>query len=142
MTSSSSTTGRSTLEVLLPTAGGYSSDLSAEVARALRDTLDAEVSILYVASEGREAGREFIGEWAADHDLDDAELLVETGDVEAAIEDAAADRTTVVIGATGEGLLSRIVRGSLTLSVLQTLDVPVVLAERPRSRSLRERLFG
>jgi nucleotide-binding universal stress UspA family protein len=129
-------------EVLLPTAGGYSSDLSAEVARALRDALDAEVSILYVASEGREAGREFIEEWAADQDLDDAELLVETGDVGAAIEEAAADRTMVVIGATGKGLLSRIVRGSLTLSVLETLDVPVVLAERPRSRSLRERLFG
>jgi hypothetical protein len=39
-------------------------------------------------------------------------------------------------------LLSRIVGGSLTLSVLDDLDTTVLLAERPRARSLRERLFG
>ncbi|WP_121820860.1 amino acid permease [Halostella salina] len=130
--------------VLLPTAGGYSSDLSAELARALRDAVDAEVSVLYVAGEDESeaAGREFLGEWAADHGLADAELLVESGDVETAIRDAAADQSLVVIGATEEGLLSRVVRGSLTLSVLENIDASVLLAERPHSRSLRERLFG
>ncbi|WP_135821888.1 amino acid permease [Halostella litorea] len=130
--------------ILLPTAGGYSSDLSAELARALRDAVDAEVSVLYVAEddESEAAAREFVGGWAADHGLDDAELLVETGDVETAIRDAAADRSLVVVGATEEGLLSRVVRGSLTLSVLENLDASVLLAERPHSRSLRERLFG
>ncbi|MFT4882693.1 MAG: amino acid transporter/nucleotide-binding universal stress UspA family protein [Natronomonas sp.] len=130
-------------KVLLPTAGGYSSDLSAEVARALRDTLDSEVSVLYVADEGKKAqGHEFIGEWASDHGLDDAEILVETGDIEDAIEAAAESRTLVLIGATEKGLLSRIVSGSLAFSVLEDLDTSVLLAERPSSRSLRERLFG
>ncbi|SEO39432.1 Amino acid transporter [Halogranum amylolyticum] len=130
-------------DVLLPTAGGYSSDLSAEVARALRDTVDADVSVLYVAGdEGEAAGRQFLAEWAADHGLDDATLLVDVGDVETAIEEAAAGRTLVVVGATETGLLSRVVGGSLTLSVLERLETSVLLAERPSSRSLRERLFG
>ena len=62
--------------------------------------------------------------------------------MEAAIRDAAAERSLVVIGATEEGLLSRVVRGSLALSVLENIDASVLLAERPHSRSLRERLFG
>ncbi|MFW5938866.1 MAG: amino acid permease [Halolamina sp.] len=127
--------------VLLPTAGGYSSDLSAAVARALRDTLDSEVSVLYVADDERE-GREFVTDWAADHGLEDAELLVETGDVEAAIEGAAADHSLVIVGATEKGLLARLVRGSLSLAVLEELDSSVLLAERPTARSLKERLLG
>ena len=130
-------------KVLLPTAGGYSSTLSADVARALRDTLDADVSVLYVADDGdTEAGREFITEWAINQGLEDAEMLVETGDVESAIERAATDRTLVVVGATGRGLLARIVGGSLTFSVLEELDTSVLMAERPEDRSLLERLFG
>jgi len=74
--------------------------------------------------------------------LDDVELLVETGDVETAIGAAAADRSLVLVGATERGLLSRLVGGSLTLSVLDDLDASVLLAERPRPRSLRERLLG
>jgi hypothetical protein len=80
--------------------------------------------------------------WLADHELSDADLLVETGDVETAIGDAAADRSLVIVGATERGLLSRIVGGSLNLSVLDDLDTAVLLAERPHERSLWERLFG
>jgi nucleotide-binding universal stress UspA family protein len=128
--------------VLVPTAGGYSSELSAAVARALRETAGAEVTLLYVAEDGDAAGgRAFLTEWAADHGLGDAELLVETGDVETAIEAAATDHTLVVVGATERGLLSRVVGGSLALSVLEDIETPVLLAERPTSRSLRERLF-
>jgi amino acid transporter/nucleotide-binding universal stress UspA family protein len=128
-------------EILLPTAGGYSSNLSAEVARALRETVGANVSVLHVADD-LAAGREFMEGWLADHELSDADLLVETGDVETAIGDAAADRSLVIVGATERGLLSRIVGGSLNLSVLDDLDTAVLLAERPHERSLWERLFG
>ena len=128
-------------EVLLPTAGGHSSELSAEVARALQRTVDADVSVLHVA-EDPTAGRAFIEGWVDDHGLDDVELLVETGDVETAIGNAATGRTLVIVGATERGLLSRIVGGSLTLSVLDDLDTTVLLAERPHARSVRERLFG
>jgi nucleotide-binding universal stress UspA family protein len=128
-------------EILLPTAGGHSSDLSAAVARALQETTDARVSVLHVADDVA-SGRAFLEEWVADHGLTGVELLVETGDVEAAIGDAATDKSLVLVGATERGLVSRIVGGSLTLSVLDDLDTTVLLAERPRTRSIRERLFG
>ncbi|ELZ95114.1 cationic amino acid transporter [Haloferax mucosum ATCC BAA-1512] len=128
-------------EILLPTAGGYSSGLSAEVARALQETTDARISVLHVADEAT-TGRAFLEQWVAEHELDGVELLVETGDVETAIREAAAGKSLVLVGATESGLLSRLVGGSLTLSVLNDLDTDVLLAERPRERSLRERLFG
>jgi amino acid transporter/nucleotide-binding universal stress UspA family protein len=127
--------------VLLPTAGGHSSDLSAAVARALQATADARVTVLHVADDEAE-GRAFLDEWVSEHGLEDVEVVVETGDVETAIGEAAAEKSLVLVGATERGLVSRIVRGSLTLSVLEDLDTAVVLAERPRKRSLRERLFG
>lgn len=130
-------------DVVVPTAGGGSSDLSAEVALALHETIDAKVSLLHVADEGEEEeGREFLREWADSHQLSDAELHVETGDVESAIERFSADHGLVIIGATERGLLSRIVQGSLVFDVIEDLDTPMLLAERPSSRSLRDRLFG
>jgi len=130
-------------DVLVPTAGGLSSDLSAEVASALQETVDAAVSLLHVVdSGGEESGREFMREWAAEHDLSTADIHIETGDVEETIERVGRDYSLVIVGATERGLLSRIVRGSLVFDVIETLDTPVLLTERPSSRSLRERLFG
>ena len=130
-------------DVLVSTAGGPSSDLSAEVARALREAVGADVSLLHVVDEGDEAsGREFLADWAARHGLDDADRRVETGDVGRAIERVGAGYDLVIVGATERGLLSRVVRGSLASAAVERLDAPVLLAERPSSRSLRERLFG
>ncbi|MFB6293479.1 MAG: universal stress protein, partial [Halonotius sp.] len=131
-------------DVLVPTAGGYSSDLSAEVAEVLLEQ-GSDVSLLYAVDDEseREAGEAFLGEWAADRGIDDANRIVDTGgDVEAAIARHAADRSMVIIGATREGLLSRLVRGSLAFEVLNDVDSTVLLAERPQQRSLVERLFG
>ncbi|QKG94106.1 universal stress protein [Halorubrum salinarum] len=130
-------------DVLVPTAGGPSSDLSAEVALALREAVGAEVSLLHVVEESDEAaGREFLADWAEGHGLGDADLRVETGDVEAAIGRVGEGYDLVIVGATERGLLSRIVRGSLALAAVEALDTPVLLAERPTPRSLRDRLFG
>lgn len=127
--------------VLVPTAGGPDSDLSASVARMLRTEHGSEVTLLHVADD-EVSGRAFLEEWAADQDLEDAMLRVETGEVEAAIGSAAADASLVVIGATERGLLSRLVRGSLAMDVVEEIDCSVLLAERPHARTLRERLFG
>jgi hypothetical protein len=52
-------------DVLVPTAGGPSSDLSAEVACALRETLNVDVSLLHVTDPGGEMeGEAFLREWA------------------------------------------------------------------------------
>lgn len=127
--------------ILVPTAGGPSSDLAAEVAKLLQDEYESQITLLHVADD-RETGQQFLEEWATARGLEDVELLVKSGSVENAIEQAAEGCSMVIIGATGRGLLSRVVRGSSVVGAAEDADCSVVLAERPTRRSLRERLFG
>lgn len=132
--------------VLVPIAAASpNADLSAEITQYLQDHGDAEISLLHVVDdeEQRAAGKEFLAEWAAEHDLDTTELLINTsGDVKSAIEREAQDRTLVIIGATERGLLSRLLQGSVASDVVNTIGCSVLLAERPPSRSIRERVLG
>ncbi|KTG09478.1 amino acid transporter [Haloprofundus marisrubri] len=127
--------------ILVPTAGGPDSDLSAAIAKLLRAEYGSTVTLLHVADDESE-GREFLEGWADNHGLGDAELVVESGDVEAAIESHARDATMLVVGATERGLLSRLFTDSLVLNVVEDVDCSVLLAEKKRKRTLRERLFG
>jgi amino acid transporter/nucleotide-binding universal stress UspA family protein len=131
--------------ILLPTAGGPDSDLSAEVARTLRSATGSEIHLLHVVDDPseREAGERFLADWAAEHGFGDAVLTVDdSGDVEGAIAREAADKSLVLVGATERGLLARLVSRSLVFDVVDELDCSVLLAERPTERSLRDRLFG
>ncbi|WP_226043183.1 formate/nitrite transporter family protein [Natrinema sp. DC36] len=133
-----------TSRILLPTAGGPDSELSAEVARTLRSAGGSEVTLLHVTDEGqREAGETFLAEWADDHDLSGAEIVVDnSGDVERAIAREAEDHTLVLLGATERGFLTRLVSESVHPTVVSDVDCSVLLAERPGNRDLFERLFG
>jgi amino acid transporter/nucleotide-binding universal stress UspA family protein len=128
-------------QILVPTAGGPSSDLSAEVARTLQQEYGSAVTLLHVASD-RAEGEEFLSSWAEEHGLSDAKIQIETGDVDDAITTAAGECSLVIVGATGRGLLPRLMQGSSILHAVEEIECSVLLAERPSRRSLRERLFG
>ena len=130
--------------MLVPTAGGPASDLSADIARGLCEATGGEITLLHVADPGQqEAGEAFLSEWAEGHDLADADRVVDdSGDIEGAIERAARDHTMVMLGATEQGILARLVTDSLHLNVVDDVDGTVLLTERETDRSLTERLFG
>ena len=127
--------------VLLPTAGGPNADLSAAIAKVLQSEFGSEVTLFHAADD-REEAREFLEQWAIDHDLEDADLRPEVGPVEPAIASAAGDATLLVIGAAGRGVISRLASGSLVLDVLEDVDCSVLIAEKKHETTLRERIFG
>lgn len=128
-------------DILVATAGGPSSELSGEIASLLAAEFDSELTLLNVA-EDQATGDAFLEEWAAGHDMDDVELVVETGDVESAIERHAATHSMLILGASETGLLRRLVRGSVASHIATDVDCTVLLAERPASRGILDRLIG
>lgn len=131
--------------ILLPTAGGPDSDLGADVAKAFQNVLDADLTIMHIVEEEDASvqGMGFLADWADSHGIENAELRVETGgDVEGNIESAMEDHTMLILGATREGLISRLLTGSLVFDIVDEVDSSVILAERPSKRSLIERLIG
>ena len=131
--------------VVLPVVDNPHAELNAMVARALRDELATEITLLHVVDnpERLDRGEQFLANWAVDNDLEDANRIVDdTGVVEDAIERVARRHSLVLIGATERGLLPRLIKDSLHFDVITEVDRTVVLAERPTKRSLRQRLFG
>jgi nucleotide-binding universal stress UspA family protein len=137
--------GLDTSKILLPTVGGPNSGLSAEIVTALADGGGTEVTVLHVvdSEDEREAGERFLADWTADHGLVDAEQVVEVSDdVEETIEAKMEEHTLLFVGASEQGLLSRLVRNTLHFDLINETEDSVVIAERATQRSLWRRLFG
>jgi len=130
--------------VLVPTRGGPASDVSAAVARLLRDEFGAAITLQHVTAEaGEQTAERELAEWADAHGLGDAARVVDVRDsVDEAIAARARDHTLLILGASEAGLLSRLTRDLGPLEVVEKVDVSVLLAEKARDRSLTERLFG
>ena len=131
--------------ILVPVADNEHADLNARVARALRETAHSEITLLRVAPgpDGREEAREFLETWASEHDLEGATIEVDdSGDVEGGIAARFDDHTMLLVGATEQGLLSRLLTDSLHFGDITEFDGSIVLAEAATARSLRRRLFG
>lgn len=129
--------------VLLPVVDNPHAELNAQIAKALQSVHDSSITLLSVArTEGeRERATEDLRNWAIDHGLEDGSQVVETGDVEAAIERGAQDHSMILIGATEQGLLSRTVSETLHYDIISETGRTVLMAERPTDRSFLERLF-
>jgi nucleotide-binding universal stress UspA family protein len=130
--------------VLVPTRGGPASEVSAAVARLLRDEFGATITLQHVTTEpDSRAAQGELAEWADAHGLDDATQVVDVRDsVDEAIAARAEDHTLLILGASEAGLLSRLTGDLGPLEVVERVDVSVLLAEKARDRSLEERLFG
>ena len=130
--------------ILVPVARSPHAELGAEIAAGLRTTAGSEVTLLHVVDDPaeRDAGEQFLADWAAERGLGDAELVVDdSGDIDGAIARAARDHTLLVIGATERGLLERLVTESLHLDVVEDTDCSVLLAERATGRGFLHRIL-
>ena len=131
--------------VLVPTRGGPASEVSAQVARVLRDAFGAEITLYNVAptEADRAAHEEHLARWAEVHDLPDAARVVDVADdIGAAIAAQAEAHSLLILGATEEGLLTRLTGDIGALEVVEQVDTSVILAEGAHERSFLERLLG
>ena len=131
--------------VLVPTRGGAESEVGANIARMLRDEFGAEITLLNVTDDPDErwAREEQLAAWADEHGLGEAARLVTVADhVDDAIAARAPDHTLLILGASEEGLLTRLTGNLGPLDVVEKVNCSVLLAETAHERSLMERLFG
>lgn len=129
--------------MLVPTAGGPDSELSATVGKHLHDVHDATIRLLQVTGEaGREEGEEFLLEWAEAEGISDAELVVDTSGQPATAIVAESEKADIaILGVTEDGFLSRALKGSVVWEIARNTETPLILVEQPGKRSLRDLLF-
>jgi len=121
--------------ILVPVAGGPHTDLTVRVARALADRENAWIELFTVVPTGADADRRSA---AAGHLADARQYLgdfeefdtwlYEADDPAAAIAEQSAYYDAIVMGAPTKSHFKRVVFGSTTDSVDESVDIPVVTA--------------
>ncbi|MFB6153112.1 MAG: amino acid permease [Halodesulfurarchaeum sp.] len=122
--------------ILVPTASGPHSRYAAEVARAIAHTTDASITALRVVSpdadeQTRTAARETLEEMDAMlEEIPSETRLVEGRDVAGSIVDESSTHDLTVIGATREGLVQKLVFGTIPEKVGRNVSGTVIMAKR------------
>lgn len=134
--------------ILLPTAGGPHAALASEVARAIAHSTGARIEVLrIVAPDADDDERAFADETIEDaleglHRVESEGTVIEADNIVDAIIDRAADHDLTVIGATREGLLQRLVFGTIPEQVAEGVESTVILTRRNLGITSRlKRLF-
>ena len=127
--------------IVVPTRGGSGSEYAASVASLIQDEYGSEITLLHITDSVPE-DETFLDEWATDQGLSDATLRVESGDVGEEIVGAAEDASLLILGASEQGLLTRLLRGSPAQRVVDSVECSVILAEQRHERSLFEKFLG
>ena len=136
--------------ILIPSSGGPNASLAMQLADALADTYEGEITVLSVLptsadestiADMRESLRDDLVERLEKIDIDAEEVhinLVQDRSPTAGILNAAAsgDYDLLMIGASREGVLNRLVFGEVPEKVALQANIPVLVIKRPLSRTV------
>ncbi|HDN79426.1 MAG TPA: DUF389 domain-containing protein [Chloroflexi bacterium] len=143
-------------QVLVPTAGGPNARLAIEVAYALAEGRDGEVSVLYVLHPGADL---------AQHRLAEETIAQSAGSLagspvlspcitearsptEGILAEAGKGYDLILIGASREGVIARVLFGEIPLKVAREAEIPVVIVKQRPSPAMQiarrgwDRLFS
>jgi uncharacterized hydrophobic protein (TIGR00271 family) len=124
--------------ILVPLAGGPNATLAARYALRLAERWDGQVTAITVVDQGatkteREAAEKMLHEALgrdAEHPRLTIHLVAAPGPL-AGIQGATAGHDLVMIGASREGVIDRVLFGDVPEQVAATVDIPVIIVKRP-----------
>jgi len=136
--------------VLIPSAGGPNASLAMQLADALADAYEGELTVLSVLptsadeaaiSEKQASLKRDLGKRLEKTDIDAEEVhinLVQSRSPVDGILDAAAsgEYDLLMVGASREGVLHRLVFGEIPAKVALQAQIPVLVIKRPLSRTV------
>ena len=123
--------------VLVPTAGGPHGEFAEDIAAAFASARGAEVTLMNVATADGDEAADYIEERRAtfaDSGIDVSTDVISGPDIAESVLDYANSGgfDTVVIGATGEGLLQRAIFGDIPETVGERFDGQVLMGKKHR----------
>jgi uncharacterized hydrophobic protein (TIGR00271 family) len=124
--------------ILVPLAGGPNATLAARYALRLAERWDGQVTAITVVGQGatkaeREAAEKMLHEALgrdAEHPRLAIHLVAAPGPL-VGIQGATAGHDLVMIGASREGVIDRVLFGDVPEQVAATVDIPVIIVKRP-----------
>ncbi len=123
--------------ILLPTAGGPNARLAADIAYALASEAGGRVDVLYVLRPGADRAQRLLAEETIAHTAgplaqtpEFSPLVVEAPSPLEGILTEAESRDLVLIGASREGVITRVLFGEIPLKVVRESTTPVVIVKQ------------